>query len=334
MLRGTNATIRKDIMAVIDELGLVKNAPVDNYLLPKVDVDNDSGNIPVLGANNSLQVTNTERAADGSYQRGTWDFGADSYTCIVRGYEVTIDKISAMSNSKILDEELVSAEIALDRVVNSRIKRVIDSVFNTTTFTGTDSYLEVTHEWDDSTNAVPKSDVNTAASYITQKTGVKKKNLSLFCNETVMENALATDDINSNAKYTVAIDLKSMDEKAKILATALGIKEVVIVDSIGNDNGRGESASFSEMAGDGQALLCLRCPETNSFKIPGLGRQPSWSGLVRNTKGIITSKYINDVIVETYADSEKDKIVVRAKDARDEYVNSDYGFLLDNLETT
>jgi hypothetical protein len=67
------------------------------------------------------------------------------------------------------------------------------------------------------------------------------------------------------------------------------------------------------------AMLALLSPTTQSWKMPGLGRQP------------VFQKLAKDYLMESYDEESKDKSIVRCKEYRGEKLFKEFGFLIKGI---
>jgi len=295
---------------------------VADQILPPIQVRETAGTIPVLSTSAGMKQLNIKRQKRGSFERGSWVWGSDSYTTSEYGYEEPIDNVEALENSDIFDEEVISTKIAINQIKLAREKRVADAVMNTTTFTAAADKVDITHEWDDATNCTPWANIEAAYQKLFAKIGFAKTQCDLILPDYAVKYVMRSDEINDNSKYTINLERMGQDAMVEYLVAYFGINSIKVVSSFDDSNGLGvEDASFAKLWNEDTGMLCKISDGSNSWKMPGLGRQP------------VYSKFATDFRVESYDEEQTDSRIVRAREYRGEYINSTFGVMLNNLKS-
>lgn len=316
------ATLRNDLKELIQEspMGTVEFA--GSKVLPEIVVNEKSGNIPVLSTSAGMKQLDLKRAPRSSFQRAAWVWSDDSFNSFEYGYEEPIDNVEALENADIFNEEVVSADIARNQLFLAREKRIADAVYNSTTFAAAADKYTLTNEWDDATNAAPFADISAAFDKLFAKIGRPRSACHLLINDIIFRNVIRSDEVRADVKYTTAIDKLSAEQKAQFLAEFLAIAKVDIVTSFADTTKLGvEDAVFGRLWSNEYSMLYIPAPAVNSWKVPGLGRQP------------VYSKFSSDYIIESYDEKQTDSRIIRAREYRGEYVNKTFGVLMDNMTT-
>jgi len=323
MSKYLGTALRDDIKELLDE------SPMDlvdyqaNEMLPELPVSKESGRIPVLPTSAGMKQLDIKRAPQGTFKRGKWVWSDNTYETFEYGYEEPVDNVQKKQNADVFDEEVVAGNIARNQLFIAREKRVVDALHNETTFTGATNLYTVTHEWDDTTNAVPFTNITAVADVIFAKSGIPRSELHLQLNEVIFRNVLRCDNVKGDIKYTSAIDTMNKAQKLQFLADFFAIKQVHIATSFADSTGLGiENATLERLWTDEYAMVYYPCPNVNSWRVKGLGRQPVWSGFG-----------VADYMVEDYPEPQSDSIVVRVREYRGEFVNTRYGVLMKNMTT-
>jgi hypothetical protein len=305
---------------------LVMESPMDevkyfaDIILPPIMVEQTSAAIPVLSTSAGMKNLDLKKAGRGSFQRGEWVWGKDSFVTAQYGYEEAIDNVEALENSDFFDEELVATQIAYSQVKLAREKRVADAVFNSTTFNAGNDVQAAAALWSVVANADPFLDIDNAYAKFKIKAGRAKNILSLAITEDAFRAVMKATKLMENIKYTQDIETKDAAVKAQFLADFLGIKEVIVITSIADTTPIGvEDAVFGNIWNKTNGMLFMKSPSVNSWKVPGLGRQPKWS------------KFSKDILVESYNEDTTDSRVVRVREYSGEKVNSTFGVRLTGL---
>jgi len=322
MAKYKGTTLRNDLKELMKETPMGNVDFMADKILTPISVKEQTGYIPRLSTSAGMKLLDLKRAPRGSFQRGVWTWNSSLYATYEYGYEEPVDNVEKLKNSDIFNEEVVAGQIAAHQLKLAREKRVVDAVHNTTSFTGANNTLAITHEWDDATNADPFADVNTGAAKIKIKAGIPKSKLHLQLNENILRNVMRCDRVRNDIKYTKSIDELNEPQQAKLLATFLGIAEVHVATAFYDTTALGvDDAVFGDFWSDEYMMLYLPAPAVNSWKVPGLGRQPVWS------------KYANDYRVESYDEEQSDSRIIRVREYRSEFINTKFGFLFSNATT-
>lgn len=312
--------LRNDLKELILETPMGTVDFMADKILPTVPVKEKSGRVPVLASSAGMKQLELKRAPRGTFQRGEWVWGNDNFETFERGYEEIVDNVEALENSEIFNEEVISAQIAVNQLKLAREKRVADAVFNATTFAS--DLVTPTNEWDDATNATPFANITTAYDAFFAKSGRARTELHFLMNDIVFRNVIRSDEVRNSVIYTSAIENMSPEKKAQFLADFFVIKKIDIATSFSDSTDLGiEEATFARLWSNEYGMLYLPSPSIPSWKVPGLGRQPAYS------------KFTKDYKLESYAEEQTDSVIIRARDYRGEYINTKFGVLLDNLTT-
>ena len=308
-----------------DVKDLIEESPLDlveyqaNAVLPEKTVTEKSGEIPVLSTSAGMKQLDLKRAPRSTFQRAEWVWGSANFVTYEYGYEEPIDNVEKLENSDIFNEEVVVANIARSQLMLAREKRVADAVFNATTFTGATKTKAITTEWSNIA-CTPYLNTTEVHDIMFAKNGIPRARCELLMNEIVFRNVMKSTEIQANLKYTMPIDKMSEPEKRNLLAQYLGIKQVNIATSFADSTAIGiENAEFSRLWSNEYAMFYFPCPNVDSWRVKGLGRQP------------VYAKFSPSYIIEDYPEPQSDSLIVRAREYRGEFINTMYGVLLSNM---
>ena len=312
--------LRNDVKDIIEESPMDLVEYQASMVLPELPVKEKSGLIPVLSTSAGMKQLDLKRAPRSTFKRAEWVWGNKTYASFEYGYEEPIDNVEALENEDIFDEEVVAGNIARSQLFLAREKRVADAVFNTTTFTGASNFFNVTNEWDDATSATPYADITTAHDKLFAKSGIPRAQCHLLINEVIFRNIMRSDKVRADVKYTKDIGSAPLVEKAAYLAAFFGIKAVHVTTSFVDSTALGvENATFSRLWDNEYAMFYFPCPNVNSWRVKGLGRQP------------VYAKFADDYKLEDYPEPQTDSLIIRAREFRGEFVNPQFGVLIGNM---
>jgi len=322
MARNKGTKLRNDLKELVQETPMGSVTFMADEILPPLPVKEKSALVPVLSTSAGMKLFDMKRAPRGTFKRGEWVWGTQTYYTYEYGYEEPVDNVEAQENEEIFNEEVVSTQIAVNQLKLAREKRVADAVFNATTFAAAADLYTTGQEWDDATNADPFKDITAAHDDLFAKIGVPRSACHLLINDVVFRNILRADRVRNDVKYTTAIDTMTEQVKTQFLADFLGIKKIHVATSFYDSSNLGiKDATFAKMWSNEYGMLYLPCPPSPSWRLPGLGRQP------------VYKKFSPDYRVESYPEEQSDSIIVRAREYKGEFVNKTFGVLLDNLTT-
>jgi len=189
------ATLRPDIQEAFEEFGLEEDRIgfIGDRVLPIFEVPQQAGNSGRIPLEQWLQDVDTRRGNSGNYNRITWQFSPDTYSCIEHGLEGPVDARTESMYAEYFEATVVTAAMVRDIVLRNREKRIAAAVFNPTTFAA--QTTSVTNEWDKNhvSDSTAIQDVNTARFAVYDRTGVWPNSLTI--NRKVFHNLRLLDEI-------------------------------------------------------------------------------------------------------------------------------------------
>lgn len=137
---------RGDISGVVEQAKDWEQTLIGLKLMPAVSVPVKAGMFPVfnLAAGNLLRNEVKNRAPYGTFARGTRSFDQDTYNCLEYGFEEAVDDTIAADMSRFFNAEVLSAKLALRKILLGHEVRVQTAIQNATTFTATNSVTAYT----------------------------------------------------------------------------------------------------------------------------------------------------------------------------------------------
>lgn len=317
----TLATLRPDLAGSLLEFDLAMDAMgfIAHRVLPVHNVGSASGPYGKIPLEQLLQNPDTKRAPGSGYQRGQFTFTTDSFACQEHGWEEPVDDRNKALYASYFDHELISTRRAYDAVLRNAEKRAAALLFNASTFTS--QTTNVTHEWDDATNAVPIDNINTAVLAIYNRTGVWPN--ALIINRKVFRNLIRCDQIVDQSKSQGFMDVRPGKINETQLAAALNIERIIVADTAKNTADVGASASISPIWSDEYAMVA-RVSDDMDPLTPCVGRTFHYTGDGSSVDGT----------VETYRDETVRSDIVRVRHDVDEKITYlETAQLLDNVTT-
>jgi len=200
--------------------------------------------------------------------------------------------------------------MAATRLRIAREKRASELIFNTSTWTGSDLYLDG-NAWSTTSNDI-LSNVETAKGKVRAATGMEAD--TLICNAKNLGYLLTNDDIVGRVQYARVAGESAVKQA---LADILGLKKIIVSRRHYNSAKEGQSHSGSPLWSDSYAMVC-KTADTESLVEPCVGRT-----------FLFAADSAMPVTMESYYDDDTRCNVYRARHYMDELVmDSGFGFLL------
>lgn len=267
---------REDLKGSVREVTLDQNY-VAPMVAPVIEVPTPSGYFGVVPAKVFRTPQDTKRNADGSYNRSTWALSENSWTTAERGHEELLDDNKANVFRSYCDFERARADrlravMALDREV-----RTAALCQNTTTFTGSSLYLDVTTVWSDIANNTPIDDILAGKeSAFAGNGGMELDTLIITRKQHRYLSRSAS--ILGQIKYGGAGPSAVKDGLINLgaLAEVVQVREVLVASGVYNSADGGLAASYSPIWSDSYAFLFRKA--SGSIEDPAVVRSFTYKG--------------------------------------------------------
>lgn len=271
------ATLRPDLGGSLEEFDLVADRQgfIAHRVLPILEAENQAGTFGRIPIEELLKNPEIDRASRAGYSRGKWTFTDDTYATKERGHEEPVDDRDEKLYGNYFDAEMVSAELARDIVLRAAEKRVADLVFNTTTYTGSSLYTDVSGTpWATIASAVPITNVEAAVQKIYDNTGLWAN--ALIINRKAFRNLRNTvqvlDRINSDGAGTQSLPSQVT---VNMLSQVFDLPYILVAGGSRNSANDGQTATPAQIWSSSYAMVA-RIATTNNIKEPCLGRTIHW----------------------------------------------------------
>ena len=320
MPQPSTAMARAELGAIASEV--MRDAGASSYIglrvLPIFNSGLQSGEYPIITRESMLKLHETLRAPKSGYNRADWTFDLDNFTCQENGWEEVIDDAQAKKYKNLFTYEEMLTRRAIAIILRKQEKRIADAVFNTSTFTP----VVLTHEWDDSTNAVPITDVQTGKIAFKDATGLNPDTLiiahstflNLGTNAQIIARVLYTNPGVGNGELT-----------KELIAAALGVERLLVGDAYYDSADDGLAASMTGIWSNEYAMLC-RTAKTEDLEDPALGRTFLW------TEDSGTGEA--GTVVEEYRDESVRSTIIRVRhQTTEKIICAGVGYLMSNVTT-
>lgn len=285
--------------------------------LPLFPVAEKSADYPVIPLEALLKLPDVSRAPKAGYTRDDFEFETGTYSCQEYGFESPLDEVERKMYAYLFDAEKVAALRATDMILRWQELRVKNLLFNTDNFTA----HAVTNEWDDASNATPRSDVKTGVDTIRNATGVEPN--TLIISRSVFDNVMVSAEIKDYIQYTQAHLTLGFEAQKNLLAQYFGLKQILVGEAVYDAGKKGKATSTSSIWGTEYGLICKIAEQGWNPKEPCVGRSMIW-----------TADSPSNIVVEQYREEQTRSDIYRARHHVDEVlVFKAAGYLLSNLTT-
>lgn len=313
--------LRRDLMDIVHEITFPELNLAADKMFPALNVTERSAEYPVLPRGVIMKIPDTSRSPGGTYARGQWEYGSGVYTTKEYGFEEPVDLVRKIENKMFLDEEEVSAELAVQGLLLGRESRVSSAIVNANVFNATNDNQEVAAAWIDAVNATPWKDIDNAYKKSRGKNGMPKRMCSLSMTDDMIEAVIRTKEIKESVQYTDPVATYPDEKKRSFLANYFGVKEVIPTMAMFDSNKLGDkTVKISKFWSNNFAMLYIPSAGRQTFKERCLGRQINYK------------PYSQNYVVDEYAEPQAKRKIIRACEYRGLIINLDYGVLIKGLK--
>jgi len=285
--------------------------------MPIFPVPEKTADYPKIPLEALLKLPDIKRAPKAGYTRDDFEWETGTYNCEEFGFEEPLDDVERKMYAYLFDAEKVATLRATEILLRSQEKRIADFLFNTTNFTAHD----ITHEWDDATNAVPKSNVLTAVNAILDATGLMPN--ALILPKSVFDNVMVCAEIKDYIKYTQAHLFLPYEAQKNLLAQYFGLEKILVGSEVYDAGKKGKATATSKIWGTEYAMVAKLATSGWNPKEPCVARTMLWTG-----------DSPSNLVTEQYYEEQTRSEVYRVRHNTDEVlVFSAAAYLLGNMTT-
>lgn len=285
---------REDLGMRYDEFDLAMNRMgfIGHRVLPILPRTKSSGKFPRVNLEQQLQNLDTTRNPDSTYKRSKREFADDNYDTAEHGLEAVLDDRTVARYDDLIDAEVFEGEVIENALLMAYERAVAAAVFNATTFAARTS--AITNEWDDTANATPVTDVNTAINNVRTGCGVKPN--AVILNDFVFRNAIRCTQVIDNLKYQGFQDARAGEISRQALAISLNVEEVIVAEGLYNT----VEAPLAPVLADiwsNEYIMVARVARTRNPMERCVGRTVMWDregAMDGDRMGVIAETYYED----------------------------------------
>ena len=216
------------------------------------------------------------RNSGASFRRVTTDVSqVSAYDLKEYGIEAPVDDVDReFAGSDALDLRQAATEIAWNTAMIQRERDFASLLFNATTFTNYTVALSGNDQWNHgSSNPLTQADL--AAEKIRQAAGVPRNEISLLVGAGLWKLLRKHDALTDFFKYT---QNGATHLSEAVVAQALGIKEIIVGNAVGNSAAEGATATNADLWSNDYALFFQKVYNPRPFSPHGIGATFSMSG--------------------------------------------------------
>ena len=217
------------------------------------------------------------RQSGSDFRRVTTDVSqTDLYDLAEYGIEAPVDDIDAVfAGSDALDLRQAATQIAFNDAMIQRERDCASLLFNSSsTFSSFTAAVATADRWNQST-ASPLTQADIAAESIRAQTGHPRSEITLLVGAGCWRYLRAATALTDFYKNVVA-GKTHLDEAT--VASALGIKEVIVGNAVGNSAAEGLTASNADLWDEDQALFYVKVDNPRALAPHGIGATFTMSG--------------------------------------------------------
>ncbi len=301
---GTRAIPRLDLGLAFMEWMEQKGDFIGRDILAPLPVAEQAASFSRLTAESMLSSADVNRAPRGGYNRVEFGATDDEYSTKEYGLEGVVDDRERKIYQSDFDHEMATLQQVGLRIKRAQEIRIAAAVFNTTTWTGTPLYTDVSSApWDTANSAVIKP-VTNAIEKVRQNSGLKANALVLAKSQ--LDNLLSNDEIIARFPGAPLVT-RAMLEAA--LGPIFGLERLIVGGAVKNTAKEGQAKSLSDIWTDDYAMICVVANSGDPINTPCIGRSIRWE-----------PESAEDLVVEQYREEQSRGDVVRARHDVDEKI--------------
>lgn len=301
---GTYATPRLDLGMAWMEFMAEGSEFIGTQILPVFRTPKQAASFSALTRETMLSTADAKRAPKSGYNRV--DIGADDldYACEEFGLEgVVDDRERALYMNDFDHESAVLAHVAR-KVRLAQEVRIATAIFNTSTWTGSSLYTDVSSApWDTATSDVIKHVIQ-AKEKVRAGTGMEAN--ALILGKAQFENLCLNESIKAMFPGAPLIT-KAMLQAA--MGAIFGLEQLIVGGAVKNTADEGQTATLADVWSDDYAMVAKIAPQGAPLTTPCVGRSFLW-----------TPDSAEELVVETYREEQVRGDVLRARHDVDEVI--------------
>jgi hypothetical protein len=239
-------------------------------VFPIVEVMKKAATFPAITRESTTRLLDTKRAAGGNYNRDGFDTEDIPYNCEEHGLEGPLDDSQRNLYKTDFDAEFVTVQTIGDKLLLAQEGRISAAAFNTSVFTGSALYTDVSAAPWTAAGSDVIGHVKAAREKVRQNCGVEPN--AIVMNKSNWDKLIENTAIKAAIQYVARL---TEQELRNALADILGVQKVIVGKAIYNSAKQGKTFSGAEVWGSNYALIGY-IPEDKDIVAPAVGRSPLW----------------------------------------------------------
>lgn len=270
-MRAANyATPRLDLGVALEEYPLTFQGFVAADILPVFSTPKKEATFSAVTRESILRPVDVRRSARGAYARADSDVDDLSYRCEEFGLEGPLGDDERAFYASDFDAEMVTVGMTRDRLAREREKRVSTKIFNTTTWTGSSLYTDLSTDWDDASSTIV-ADVEAAKQKVRQNCGLMPNTIVIPAGAVPW--LKANTDLKARLQYVQALTDQAI---MMSLPQIFGIDRVIVAGAVKSTAGEGEAIAAADIWDDNYCWIGV-CARTQNLAEPCVGRTMLWT---------------------------------------------------------
>jgi len=306
MPRSNQAIQRPDLGAVAYEAltGADSQGFIAQKVLPVFETPIQSAEYPVIPMEALLKTQDTSRTARGNYNRDTYAFDLQNYSCLEYGHEEPLDDSESNLYRRFFDAESVAVERAVSILLRSYESRVASITQNVANAAGS---AAANVAWGTPATATPKADIDGAIQALRNASGVIAN--TVVMSWTAWRKLLVTNELKTYLQYTSPHLMQGEQAQMDTVARYFGVDQVLIASSIQDTANKAKATVIADVWSNTTVNVMRLSTGGNNLKEPTFGRTFLWTG---DSPNIVTT--------EAYREEQTRSNVYRVRNYIDEAV--------------
>lgn len=323
LVYSTYATPRADLGAAMQEFRDSQITYIGLRILPILRVKKDAGTVSAVIRESTLGRVDTKRAPRAAYNRAGYDVEDVAYQTEEHGLEGPLGDTQRAKYMNDFDAEMETSRHTLMRVLREQEIVIKDLIFNTTTWTGSDLYTDVSAAPWDAAASDAIGHVRAAKEKVRRMTGLEPRSMAI--GKVTYNNLLANTAIVGRLQY---IKVATEDVIKSAMAAILGLDNIYVGDNVYNAAPEGGTIDVTDIWSDDYAMVFVEA-DGESMVSPGLGRTVVWEEDNSGTESAGADGLVFPATVEQYREEQTRSDIYRVRQHTDEKVFDKYfGHLL------
>jgi hypothetical protein len=306
--QGTYAAPRADLGEALHEFRDTQVQYVGTQLLPVLGVKKDKATLSVVTREDAMTRVDVKRAKRGAYNRAGLTTEDLEYSTEEYGLEGPLEDSEREKYASDFDAELEVSQMTMLRVLREQEIRIKDLVFNTTTWTGSDLYTDVSSAPWDAAGSDAIGHVRAAREKVRRATGLEPD--TMLIGKVTMNNLLANTAIIARLQYVAMAGEQALRDA---LPEILGLKRILVGDHVYNATPEGGTISVTDIWADDYAFIAVTAMNGGGPLVPCVGRTVLWE-----------SDSPQNATVEQYREEQTRSDIFRVRQYTDEKIFDPY----------